>query len=407
MNFKVYFVAFFLFACANNPTIQNEAFKTKITDGIVLKCSDTQKEKLISELTKYFDSIGVYSKYYQVKRENGLVNFVLNTPNNDTNTLDLYKRPEYNIRDEVVHLGTRKSKKKVRSLDVVTVSKKEIALALMQHGRMTVFENEHCNSQSVEDHIGVRQNIVAWTERVEFDWPDGDDSKWNKKYWVDGNPVLKNPLHVLFNDLVKNSKKYSIYCYTATKAVIVQGILDYYNRVKPDKDILASLENILMIDNDPLVGIEPDPYLKPEEQIGKLLNHNLEIPKNNFIPGDWFYIRNTDLATRSRTGYEGSNSIYLGRNYLNDFYNDNNHRFIFEEKVNEVYQWRNHVFSFSRDQGLIKPLSHTELQSLFNSPDTNGVVSTRRISPDIYSLPSINTKVGLLKKTEQKVSVNE
>lgn len=64
---------------------------------------------------------------------------------------------------------------------------------------------------------------MAWT------WPDGGAASVNGKYWKHGSPVAG----------------YSIGCYTASKLVMIQGVLDYYHRVKNDAKTLSDLESRL------------------------------------------------------------------------------------------------------------------------------------------------------------------
>ena len=143
------------------------------------------------------------------------------------------------------------------------------------------------------------------------------------------------------------------------------------------------------MDKDPLVDVEPgimwsfekdyDP--KNLTQLGKLLTIQQNIAAKNFVPGDWAYILNTDPISSQKTGYEGSNAIYLGRNKFVDYYNDNNHAYTYLEKLDEVYQWRNGVFSRSRDAAKIKPLSSDDFERLGKSPSENGLIQSFRVFP--------------------------
>jgi len=51
--------------------------------------------------------------------------------------------------------------------DDVTVSQKEILLALLQNGRTTRFTGKACSAEALKDQVGVRQNTVAssWTTK--------------------------------------------------------------------------------------------------------------------------------------------------------------------------------------------------------------------------------------------------
>ncbi len=309
--------------------------------------------------------------------QSGVLAISLRTPLNDTNTLDLFMRPEYSLSTERVRLPATKGK--MRVLD--TVSRKEIMLALLQHGRMTVFKDKACSVEVLSNHVGVRQNIVAWAQHLNWDWPNGGPAKWNAKYWSNGSLNPGVSLHTAVMDVFLHQNKYSMGCYTATKLVIVQGILDYYSRVKHDRIRTRRIEDILLADREPLQGIEPSSMWNIEknfntherEQKGKLLELYSSVASRNFVPGDWGYILNTDPVSKQKTGYEGSNAIYLGRKLFDDYYDDNNHNYTYEQKLDEVYQWRNGVFSRRRDAKKIKHLSPEEQALLSNTPATGGI----------------------------------
>jgi hypothetical protein len=108
------------------------------------------------------------------------------------------------------------------------------------------------------------------------------------------------------------------------------------------------------------------------------------VATGNFVPGDWGYILNTDPATEQKTGYEGSNTIYLGRNLFDDFYDDHHHSYTYEQKLDEVYQWRHGVFSRSRDAKKIKPLTAEEQALLGNTPDAGGLQLDVRAVPRYF-----------------------
>lgn len=262
-------------------------------------------------------------------------------------------------------------------------------LALLQHGRTTVFADKACSVEALSNRVGVRQNIVAWAEHLHLIWPNGDKAKWNEKYWKRGTPKPGVSVHEAVMDVFMHQQKYSIGCYTAAKLVMVQGTLDYFNRVKHDEQRTRRVEETLLADGDPLVGIEPgqmwsfEPDFQPEEMghKGKLMKLQSNVAAGNFVPGDWSYILNTDPVSSQKTGYEGSNAIYLGGNRMSDYYDDNNHSYTYEEILDEVYQWRNGVFSRSRDAAKIKPLSAAELEKLGNTPANGGLQMDIRAIP--------------------------
>jgi len=346
-----------------------------------------QLAALQQEASHYFQALGIPADQVSqtVDTRFGELTLALTTPLDDTSTLDFYMRPEFSISTERVRLPAAKGKIRV----VNTVSRKEIMLALLQHGRMTTFKDKACSIEALSDHVGVRQNIVAWAEHLDWDWPNGGPSKWNKKYWTSGTPNPGVSLHKAVMDVFLHQDKYAMGCYTATKLVVVQGMLDYYSRVKHDPVRTRRVEDALLADGDPLVNVEPgsmwsfekDFDTREMEQKGKLLKVYSSVASGNFVPGDWSYILNTDPTSEEKTGYEGSNAVYLGRNRFDDYYDDNNHSYTYEQKLDEVYQWRNGVFSRMRDAKKIKLLTAEEQALLGNTPDNGGLELDIRVVP--------------------------
>jgi hypothetical protein len=346
-----------------------------------------QLDSLQRETAEYLQTLNIPAALVAqtVDTKSGELTLALTTPADDTRTLDLHQRPEFALSTERVRLPSPKGGTRV--LDIV--SKKEIMLALLQHGRKTVFKEQSCSVEALSNHVGVRQNIVAWAEHLHLTWPNGDKAKWNERYWSRGTPKPGVSVHDALMDVFMHQRQYFIGCYTAAKLVMVQGTLDYYNRIKNDEERTRKVEETLLADGDPLVGIEPGQMWSFEKDFdaeqmghkGKLLKLQTEVAAGNLIPGDWGYILNTDPVSAQKTGYEGSNAIYLGRNRLSDYYDDHNHSYTYEEKLDEVYQWRNGVFSRSRDANKIKPLTADELKKLGETPANGGLQLDIRAVP--------------------------
>ncbi len=49
----------------------------------------------------------------------------------------------------------------------------------------------------------------------------------------------------------------AIGCYTATKLVVLQGITDYYRRVRPNDQLFKRVVQRIWQNGDPLVNVEP------------------------------------------------------------------------------------------------------------------------------------------------------
>ena len=366
------------------------AFAGSAQADVQFRCP-SQLTELQQGMSNYLQSLNIEANQVAqtVDTQAGVLTLALTTPPDDTRTLDFFARPEYSLTTERVLLPTA-HKGKMRALN--TVSRKEIMLALLQHGRMTTFKDQACSIEALSDRVGVRQNIVAWAEQLNWDWPDGGPAKWNKKYWTRGTPNPGVSLHAAVMDAFLHQDKYAMGCYTATKLVIVQGTLDYYSRVKHDAERTRRVEKALLADGDPLVGVEPGSMWSFEkdfdahemEQKGKLLKLYSAVAAGNFIPGDWGYILNTDPTSEEKTGYEGSNAIYLGRNRFDDYYNDNDHSYTYEQKLDEVYQWRNGVFSRSRDAKKIQRLTPEQQAQLGHTPDSGGLELDVRAAPRYF-----------------------
>lgn len=378
-------------ASASVNTPENQFLQeSPSAEGIRFTCAPNRLAQLESGMATYLTELGITPAYVAVRADPaaGTVAYTLTTPKDDVNTLDFFDRPEFQLKDAVLELPLKNGK----SRKVATVSHKEILLALMQHGRLTEFKGTACDIDALKDHIGIRQNTVAWAEVLEFGWPDGEPAKWNENFWKRGTPKEGFPLHVAINDMFLNQKKYEIGCYTATKMVVIQGALDYYKRVKRDPVKLKLIEQRLSVDGEPLVDVEPGRVwdfeaeydIKELARPGKLLSVQYGIAPKNFVPGDWAYLLNTDPATYQKTGYEGSNAIYLGRGRFDDYYNDHDHSYSYRQKVHEVYQWRNHVFSRTRDADKVKPLTLQDIERLGRPPADGGLVLSLRISPYFF-----------------------
>ncbi len=356
-------------------------------EGIRFSCVPDRLERIRAGMATYLASLRIAPGLVvtRMDRTNETLLFTLNTPRDDVDTLQLKDRPEFAIRDDVVRLPAKNGKTRKLS----TVSRKEILLALLQHGRLTEFGGANCNLDALKELVAIRQNIVAWSEDLNWGWPDGESAEWNAAYWHRGTPLPGVPLVAAFGDAFENQSKYSIGCYAATKLVMVQSVLDYYHRVRRGTSRLKLVEARLASDHDPLMDIEPGTMWSFERDFdsrelsrpGKILQIQYGVAPKNFVPGDWVYLLNTDPVSAQKTGYEGSNAIYLGRNKFDDYYNDNKHAYTYQQKLDEVHQWRNGVFNRVRDAEKIRPLSAEGLEHLSKPPAEGGLVMDFRVFP--------------------------
>jgi hypothetical protein len=366
--------------------IQAPLVVAQTNGGLIFECGADKRNQLKSELNAYQQELGVDASVYEVHESGTRLRLNLKDPS-VYGTLYLRWDPKYNITEERIALPTAKG-----LAEIETVSKKEILLALMHQGRETVFARNACHIDALKEHVQIRQMIVAWSEHLHWSFPDGSSAQWNQQYWDQGNLKPGASLDKAMRDFFIQPDKCSIGCYTATKIVIIQGILDYFRRVKKDDAMADAIINRLKSDDDVLVGIEPGAMwsfqkpINPEEQkrLGKLLKIQAQVAPMNFIPGDWVYFVNTDKDSSEKDGYEGSNSIYMGRASFDDFYNDNEHHYLYNEKIQNIYNWRNGVFSRSRDYQRVRTLSAEQVHQFGLSPEEGGFLLKNRAIPYFF-----------------------
>jgi hypothetical protein len=372
---------FTLFVLTQTPSLASQA-----NGGLIFECGSDKLNQLNSQLINYQQELGIDASVYKVDEVDGRLRLSLKDPS-VYGTLYLRWDPQYNITEERISLPGKKG-----LLEVETVSQKEILLALMHEGRETVFKGDACHIEALKEHVQIRQMIVAWSEHLHWSFPDGGPAQWNQRYWDQGNLKPKVSLDEAMRDFFINSDKCSIGCYTATKIVIIQGILDYFRRIKKDDAMADAIIKRLKSDDDVLVGIEPGAMwsfqkpINPEEQkrLGKLLKIQTQVTPMNFIPGDWIYFMNNDPKSSDVDGYEGSNTIYMGRALFDDFYNDNQHHYLYNEKIQNIYNWRNGVFSRSRDYRRMQTLSAEQLHQFGLSPEEGGFLLKNRAIPYFF-----------------------
>lgn len=367
-NNKIYIIT------AISSLFINCAYASDFNDGINFSC---ETNKIINIEQKFDNLLQDFKiKQYVIKNVNykdGKLQYKLSQEIADPTKI----QKEFNLKGDIVEIPTLGNKNK----KVQVPSLGEILIAKMNPGRNFTYKNDFCSFETLYDNIKIRQNTVAWISQVEWVWPDGDDAFLNKRYW-NPNFTLKNNRNFTraVDDIFINQKKYGFGCNFAAKISMTQGLFDYYKRIKKDNKMVSLLEQRMARDKDHLEKIDPEYDAEKTDNNGKLLKVKYGFNKKNIVPGDWMYFENTDPKTKEKLGYEGSNSIYLGQNKFNDFYNDNNHFYSLEEKLDEVYQWRNEVFSRSRDAEKIKHLTHEYLMSLLNTPKEGGLLRDYRVT---------------------------
>lgn len=378
---KLQLLIFTLFMMGQAPLLS-----AQILGGLVFECDADQLIQLKTALKTYQHELDIDSSGYEIHESGTRLRMSLKE-SSGYGTLYLRWDPKYNITEERISLPTLKG-----LTEIETVSKKEIMLALMHPGRQTVFAGKACHIDAFREHVQIRQMIVAWSEHLHWSFPDGGPAQWNQHYWDRGNLKAGVSLDEALRDFFIQPEKCSVGCYTATKIVIIQGILDYFRRVKKDDAMANVIIRRLKSDDDVLVGIEPGAMwsfqkpISPEEQkrLGKLLKIQTPVAPMNFVPGDWVYFVNNDSKSSDIDGYEGSNTIYMGRASFDDFYNDNGHHYLYNEKIQNIYNWRNGVFSRSRHYQKIQSLSSEQIEAFGLTPEAGGFVVGNRAIPYFF-----------------------
>jgi len=363
-----------------------ELSPSELSYGLSFSCqSPGQAAVALPQVTAYLKSLGIGAELIRTHAKSDAFGVALREEYAGGSTLDIAASRVFNVAADLVPLLDPRGAEKL----VPTVSKREIALALMHDGRKTKFSGEDCGVEQLKDDVGVRQTTVAWTQTVEFGWPEGGPASWNETFWKKGTPLEGVNLHTALTDMVVNPYKYSIGCYTAAKMVLAAGAIDYYTRIKRSPEDARKIIEALMVDGDPLVNLEPgvawffeEGFTSEDAAIpGKIMDVAHGVKPGNFVPGDWIYMLNPDEVSYQKTGYEGSNAIYLGMNKFSDYYNDHEHSFSYRQKLNEVYQWRHGVFSRTRDAEKVVPLTDSDYDQLSLSPEKGGLVIPNRIVP--------------------------
>lgn len=379
-------------------------------EGIRFECPRDKIRQLDSEMQFYLtQELGLSRKLYTVtpNGDGTELSFVLATPKTDTNSLNLSKRPEFDLTPEIANYRRYDGKVILKEI----VSKAEIAAALMQHGDQYVLSGERCSVDALKEHIAVRQNIAKWgtiaLQRWYFpeEWIEGKDGKteliskyavMNPKTWEESSSKVAPGVSVYeaVADAFVGSFPYEVGCLTAAKLIFVMGILDYYKNVAKDHAHFSALEE--RANRAPLSEIDSiHEKERPYSLIarGKYLIRRFDIPADRWIPGDWGYLRNTDDASSDRPGYEGSNVSYLGQTYFNNYFGDRpnakhgSHLFypasgstFLEDHLLEVFHWRFGIMENWKNDPRRKFLTEEEVANLLKDPRAGGLTRDVRDS---------------------------
>lgn len=389
--------------------------KQPIMGGIRFECRPEEIEHIKSDMNAYFTQLEFPTNMINQHRcHRHDLCYTLKTPRDDTNTINLATRPELNILPEILEYQ-RGDGKIIRN---AYTSKKEIVAALMQHGREYVLRGPRCSVNALRDHVGVRQNIAKWAQIALMRWNFPEEWVFkNGKWATEGRAAQMNPSvwgklhdrfipegvapHVAVADAFIGSYNYSMGCLTATKLIMIQGIMDYYRHVKKDQKMADYLDQIAK--RAPI-----DDIVINRQQQGKYLTRQDNIVGNNIIPGDWIYIDNPDPKSADIAGYEGANKIYIGGDRFSSLYQDSPnarhtspyylqspHNKSLDYITQEVFNWRFNILEDYENNPKRAFLTRQQVIELRNSPDDKlkpGLLLTSRKFWADLILPENNKK---------------
>lgn len=324
--------------------------------GVIFSCSRSKLTDIRVRLSEQIKSYGWNEGQVRLRDDGDRLMVQLNTPENDQSTLDLKRRPALKIEDETFQFRDSRG----REVTKPVVSKREILAAMLQRGRVFEFSDDLCSFQDLMDHIALRQNVVKWTNRTMWNFPEGNDERLNPKMWTpDYSPVHGVSSRDALLDIFDGRFGYQIDCFTACKVFESHGAVDYF---AGDRSLAEAMEKLL--DRDPLHGMasQLDDDGKVVKQ-GKLLDQHVRVPPRNWVPGDWGYAKNTDAVSRAKYGDEGSNIVYIGGGMFPRFYTDHPSDRVFDTVLRYVYAMRftgeRYADAYSVDQSFVPKLEKT------------------------------------------------
>ncbi len=323
----------------NSGVVLTRPINSSPLSGISFTCTQEEITKIKLDFEKLFGSYGWLEPKIQVKThlsaEGTQLRLVLNTPSTDTDTLTLNQRAELKLVDDIDKVKDKDGNLK----DYKHAGEKEILAAMLQHGRLFEFDHGYCSFDKVMEQVKIRKNIIHWGIRAMWEFPDSGTSLINREKWnIDGNLQKGVSSSEAVADAFIGNFKYEIGCTRACQQIMAQGILDYFKNVKKDSVMTAYLDSVT----------HPHPYATmamkgPSKKLmtreGTLVDRHFDVPGNNWVPGDWGWIKNSDNDSAEENGLEGCNIVYIGSGLFVVYYGDAKDRTL-DECLVRVYQWR-------------------------------------------------------------------
>ncbi|MFM8315461.1 MAG: hypothetical protein ACKOA8_14340, partial [Deltaproteobacteria bacterium] len=326
----------------SQPTTHSRPIAEPKTDwGIQFTCSPTEITQLKKDFEKLFTEYGWVAPKNLIENhlsaDGTRLRFKLNTPLEDTDTFSLNRRPEFQIKDDEDHFTDRAG----APAKYLVASEKEIVAAMLQNGRLSEFDKTHCSFDKFKEHIQIRKNIIRWGVRAMWKFPENGPVMINPQMWADGWELKKGVKSTdAIADAFTGKFNYEIGCTKACQLIMAQGILDYFKNVKKDPKTSEHLDHITS--QSPLDTMEMSVQGESKKEMlkeGTLVDRHFNVPYNNWIPGDWGWIKNPDAESAAEYGYEGCNIVYIGRGLFVVYYDKDPDRTL-DEALIRVYRWR-------------------------------------------------------------------
>ena len=348
--------------------------------GIQFECSAENNAKLLKEFNRLFEEYGWTAPDLvttHLSNDGTQLTLTLNTALSDTSTIDLSQRKEFKIKPDLDLFVDRTG----TSQKYEVASQKEIIASLLQHGRLSEFKDSFCTFEKFIEHVRIRQNIVKWGVRAVWRFPEDGVTKINPKHWNDDWTIKHGTKSSdAIADAFTGDYNYEIGCTKACQKIMAQGILDFFKNVKKDKKMSEYLDKITAPSPLDTMEMKVDgPSKKFMTKEGTLVDRHFDVPFNNWIPGDWGWIKNTDDESAEDFGFEGCNIVYIGRGKFVVYYESDPDRTL-DEALVRVYQWRRD----SKEQ----PATPSLVDLIRKDPREGGLLRDVRDFPKNFTLPT-------------------
>lgn len=367
----------------NPPTTQqtHRPFDNKKTSlsGVQFNCTSQENARLLEAFNQLFETYGWTAPSLvksHLSNDGTQLNLTLTTGDSDTSTVNLFERKEFAIRPDTDPFTNREGVFQ----NYQVASQKEIIASLLQHGRLTEFTAPFCSFEKFMEHVKIRQNIVKWGVRAMWKFPEDGETKTNPKFWAKDWSVKSG---VKSSDAIADAfvgtYNYEIGCTKACQKIMAQGILDYFKNVSKDKRMTDHLDKITA--PTPLDTMEMKVHGSSKKEMvreGTLVDRHFNVPYDNWIPGDWGWIKNTDSESAEDFGFEGCNIVYIGQGKFVVYYESDPDRTI-DEALVRVYRWR-------RDSKE-KPINPELVTEIRKDPRDGGLLRDVRDFPKNFTLP--------------------